>query len=141
MLMLKTAALFHDTGFLIGYDEHELLGIQVTKEILPKFYYSQEQIDTICDLIYATKLPPEPKNKLEEIICDADLDYLGRTDFIPVSQNLFRELYERNKIKTIEAWNKMQIKFIEHHQYFTDTAKELRNVKKNEQLQIIRKMV
>ena len=43
--------------------------------------------------------------------------------------------------KTIEEWNKMQIKFIEFHHYFTDTAKELRNVKKNEQLQIIRKMV
>ena len=26
----------------------------------------------------ATKLPPKPTNKLEEIMCDADLDYLGQ---------------------------------------------------------------
>lgn len=141
MLLLKTAAIFHDIGFTIGYDDHELLSIKIMQEMLRRFDYSEEQMQTISELIYSTQSPPEPKNLLEEIICDADLDYLGRPDFIPVSQNLFRELFERNKVKTIEEWNKMQIKFIEKHQYFTATARKLRNVKKQSQLDKLRDMI
>ncbi len=142
MLLLKTAALFHDTGFTRGYKDHELLGIQLAREILPRFHYSPEQIETISDLIYATKLPPEPKNKLEMIICDADLDYLGRADFIPVSETLFRELVEHKFIENdYDKWNQIQIKFIESHQYFTDTAKRLRDVNKKKQLENIRKQL
>lgn len=141
MLLLKTAALFHDAGFLIGYDDHEFLGIKMAKETLPRFGYSEEQIKVICDLIFATRMPPSPTNLLEQIICDADLDYLGRPDFIPVSQKLFRELFERNKIKSVEEWNKMQIKFIEGHQYFTETARKLRSENKTEQLYKLKKMM
>lgn len=134
MLLLKTAALFHDTGFLIGYDDHELLSIKMARDILPKFKYSEQQIQIIAELIFATKFPPEPKNKLEMIICDADLDYLGRNDFIPTSQNLFREMYERGKIRNIDEWNKLQYEFIRNHQYYTNTAKSMRNVNKTMQL-------
>ncbi|MBU0766075.1 MAG: guanylate cyclase [Bacteroidetes bacterium] len=141
MLLLKTGALFHDAGFLSGYDEHELLGIKLACEILPDFYYSEDQIKTVSELIYVTKMPPDPKNLLEQIICDADLDYLGRTDFLPVSQNLFRELYEHGKIKSIEEWNKLQVKFITGHVYYTETARELREVNKKKQLEKIRSMI
>ena len=141
MLILKTASLFHDSGFMIGYDDHELLGMKLARETLPQYKYTPDQIKAVCDLIYATKFPPQPKNLLEQIICDADLDYLGRHDFIPNSQNLFRELYERNKIKTMEEWNKMQIKFLEGHQFYTESARKLRDVNKNKQLEELRKMI
>lgn len=142
MLLLKTAALFHDAGFTRGYKDHELLGIQIAREMLPRFHYNPEQIEAISDLIYATKLPPEPKNKLEMIICDADLDYLGRADFIPVSETLFKELVEFKFIEDdYDKWNQIQIKFIESHQYFTDTAKRLRDVNKKKQLENIRKQL
>src|SRR5665648_1105546 len=95
----------------------------MTKDILPQFKYSEKQIKTISEMIFATKFPPSPQTKLEKILCDADLDYLGRADFIPVSQNLFRELYERGKIHSIEEWNKLQYEFIRNHQYYTETAK------------------
>jgi class 3 adenylate cyclase/HD superfamily phosphodiesterase len=142
MLLLKTAALFHDTGFIRTYKNHEAAGVEIAKEILPKFDYSEEQIEKICKLILITKLPPKPTSLLEQIICDADLDYLGRVDFIPVSETLFRELKEHNIIEdNINKWNEIQIKFIEGHQYFTETAKRLRDVNKNNQLELIRKLV
>jgi len=141
MLLLKTAALFHDTGFMKGYDNHERLGTEVAREILPNYGYDQNQIDKICDLIMVTKFPVKPTNLLEMIICDADLDYLGRADFVPVSNNLFRELVENNIMENnIEKWNDLQINFIEHHQYFTNSAKELREVNKNKQLENIRNL-
>jgi len=142
LLLLKTAALFHDAGFTRGYQDHELLGLKMAKEILPHYDYTEEQIKQIEDLIFVTKLPPEPKNKMEEIMCDADLDYLGRVDFIPVSQMLFKELVVHGKIEdNLDKWNKLQIKFIENHQYFTETAKSLRDVNKKKQLDSIRKLV
>ncbi len=135
ILILKTAALFHDSGFIISYDDHEEQGIKLAKEILPQFKYSQEQIKLICEIIYATKFPPNPKTKLQKIICDSDLDYLGRVDFVPVSNELFKELSVRGKVKSLEEWNKIQIKFLQGHQYYTETARKLRRVNKLKQLE------
>ena len=141
ILMLKTAALFHDMGHLVNYDTHEEESVKLAKKILPEYQYSQQQINTICDLISATQMPPRPKNLLEEIMCDADLDYLGRTDFVPVSINLYKELHERNKIDSILEWNQMQLDFIKKHHYFTKTAQKLREVNKKNQLEVIREEI
>ncbi len=141
ILMLKTAALFHDAGHTIDYDEHEYHGTEMVKKILPDYGYSEEQIEKICDIIMATKLPPQPKDIYQEIICDADLDYLGRSDMIPVSNTLFKELHEQNKIGTLNEWNKLQLKFISGHSYFTKTARSLREVNKQKQIERIRKLI
>jgi class 3 adenylate cyclase len=136
ILLLKTAALFHDAGHTIAYDNHEYFGTEIAKEMLPKFNYNTDQIEQICSLIMSTKLPPKPTNLLENIMCDSDLDYLGRSDFIPVSNTLYEELKAQNKMGSLNDWNKMQVKFISGHQYFTKTARSLREV--NKQLQIER---
>jgi hypothetical protein len=141
ILLLKTAALFHDSGHTIEYDNHEFHGALMARNMLPKYNYSPEQIEKICEIIMATKIPPKPKNLLEEIICDADLDYLGRTDFIPVSNTLFEELKIRNIIGCINDWNKAQLKFISNHQYFTKTARKLREVNKQIQIERIRQLI
>jgi class 3 adenylate cyclase len=141
LLLLKTAALFHDTGHTIGYDNHEYNSTLIAKEVLPNYYYTQAQISIICELIMATKLPPQPTNKLEEIIADADLDYLGRSDMIPVSNTLYKELKEQNKVGTLNEWNKMQMRFISSHQYFTNTARKLREVNKQKQIERIRNLI
>ncbi len=141
ILLLKTAALFHDAGHIVGYDNHEYYGSVMARDILPNYHYSHSQIDRICELIMATKQPPRPTNKLEEIMCDADLDYLGRSDMIPVSHALFKELKEKDKINSIEQWNKLQIKFISQHQYYTPTARSLREVNKLNQIERIKNLI
>ena len=141
ILLLKTAGLFHDAGHTIAYDNHEELGGQLAREFLPKYGYTREQIDKVCEIIMATKLPPQPQNLLEAIICDSDLDYLGRSDMIPVSNTLFKELAEQNKITSFNDWNKLQVKFISGHQYFTETARNLREVNKQKQIERIKKLI
>lgn len=141
ILLLKTAGLFHDVGHTVEYDNHEHHGTVLAREMLPEFSYTQEQIDSICDIIMATKLPPKPKNLLECIICDSDLDYLGRSDFIPVSNTLFEELKAQNKMKSLNDWNKLQVKFISGHQYFTATARSLREVNKQLQIERIQSLI
>lgn len=141
ILLLKTAALFHDAGHTVAYDNHEYHGTVLAREMLPAYNYSPEQIDRICEIIMATKLPPKPKNLLEAIICDSDLDYLGRSDFIPVSNTLYEELKAQNKIGTLNDWNKLQVKFISGHQYFTKTAQSLREVNKQQQIERIQSLI
>jgi class 3 adenylate cyclase len=141
MLVLKTAALFHDVGHTISYDNHEMHGTEVARNILPRYNYTEMQINQICQIILSTKMPPQPQNLLEEIICDSDLDYLGRIDFIPVSNKLFEELKVRNKVGTINEWNKMQLAFISQHQYFTQTARKLREVNKQNQIDRFKKII
>jgi len=136
ILLLKTAALFHDTGITVSFDNHEHHGTLYARELLPSYGYTPGQIERICSIIMATKLPPKPQDLLEEIICDSDLDYLGRSDFIPVSNTLFEELKAQKKMSDLNEWNKLQVKFISGHQYFTKTARSLREV--NKQLQIER---
>jgi exopolyphosphatase/pppGpp-phosphohydrolase len=141
LVLLKTAALFHDCGHIVDYNNHEYFSVKIAKEILPDYYYTQSQIAIISDLILATKMPPEPRNKLEEIMCDADLDYLGRSDMIPISSSLYNELKERGNIDSLTEWNKMQIRFISNHQYFTNTARSLREVNKQKQIDRIMTLV
>jgi adenylate cyclase len=141
ILILKTAGLFHDAGHTIAYDDHEFFGTQIAREILPKYNYTSQQIEKICSVIMATKLPPMPANLLESIICDSDLDYLGRSDFIPVSNTLYEELKAQNKMKSLNDWNKLQVKFISDHQYFTKTARSLREVNKKLQIERIQSLI
>lgn len=141
ILLLKTAALFHDAGHTVSYDNHEFHGAELARKILPEFYYTPDQIEKICSVIMATKLPPRPTNLLEEIICDSDLDYLGRSDFIPVSNTLFEELKAQNKMTSLNEWNKLQVKFISGHQYFTKTARSLREVNKQLQIERIQSLI
>ncbi len=141
ILLLKTAALFHDAGHTIGFDEHEEKGANLAREMLPKYNYTSRQVETVCELIMATKMPPKPKNLLEKIMCDSDLDYLGRVDFIPVSNTLYEELKHQNKIGSFNEWNKLQIKFISGHQYFTQTARNLREVNKQKQIERIKELI
>jgi len=141
ILLLKTAALFHDAGHTISYDNHEYHGTVLARNMLPGYNYSPEQIDRICSVIMATKLPPRPTDLLENIICDSDLDYLGRSDFIPVSNTLYEELKAQNKIGSLNDWNKIQVKFISGHQYFTETARSLREVNKQLQIERIQSLI
>ncbi|NJK98848.1 MAG: HD domain-containing protein [Bacteroidales bacterium] len=141
LLLLKTAALFHDMGHIHSYTEHEYYSTVLAREILPNYNYSEEQIDKICEIIMSTKLPPNPENILQQIICDADLDYLGRSDFVPVSNTLFEELKNRNLVISLNEWNKKQINFISNHQYFTDTARKLREVNKQNQIERIKQLI
>ncbi len=134
LFLLKTAASYHDAGFVEKYEDNEEIGVRMAQEILPKFGYTQEHVDKIKELIYVTKIPHNPKNKLEEIICDADLDYLGRDDFHEIASRLCKELIEHGKISSKREWDEIQVKFLKSHKYFTKTAIRTRAKKKEQNL-------
>ena len=132
------AVLFHDTGFLIQADGHEKISCQYAKDHLFQIGFTITEIEIICGMIMATKIPQKPQNLLEEIIADADLDYLGRDDFFIIGNQLFNELKATNVVNQVSDWDQIQIKFLENHRYFTNTAQTLRGESKGKNLQIIK---
>lgn len=140
--IIQTAALFHDAGMIITYDEHEIVSVDIARKILPQFLYSPEEIDLVSDLILVTKLPQRPKTRAEEIICDADLDNLGRQDFFLHSFRLKLE-WELNGILAcdLNEWLHRQVKFLEDHNFFTVYAIASRQEKKMKNLAEIKEII
>lgn len=134
LFLLKSAASYHDAGFIEQYEKNEPIGARMAEEVLPEYGYTEDDIHRIKELIYATAIPHNPKNHLEEIICDADLDYLGREDFHEIADKLKQELMEHGKIKSDREWDEMQVSFLKMHKYFTKTSIETRRPKKLENL-------
>ncbi|MCU0339835.1 MAG: HD domain-containing protein [Spirosomaceae bacterium] len=141
LVLLQTAAMYHDLGFISTYKGHEEEGCRIAKLTLPGFGFGEEQIEDICGMIMATKIPQQPHTLLEKIIADADLDYLGRDDFEPISQSLFLELREREMVSSIENWNRIQVGFLSGHHYWTKSALALRNDQKQQRLRELKAIV
>ncbi len=136
--LLLTAASYHDAGFLKHPQGHEEESCRMAIAALPVYGYSIDDIEQICGMIMATRIPQTPHNLPEKILADADLDYLGRDDFFSIGDRLFAELKTAGAINTEQEWNQMQVKFMEAHQYFTATSKRLRNAKKEANLALVK---
>lgn len=137
LLLLKTAAIFHDSGFLFMYKGHEEKSCEIASAYL-KDIFDEQDLKKIHGMIMATKIPQTPHNLFEQIISDADLDYLGRKDFEPISKSLYKEFITFNIIPNDVVWDHIQIKFFETHHYFTETAINKRNKEKLKHLAILK---
>lgn len=139
--LIKTAAIFHDSGIMENYIGHEEASCKIVKKVLPKFGYSVEEMEIISNMILTTKLPQNASSFLEQILCDADLDYLGRDDFFMISLRLFHEwnVLDIRKL-SLKEWYDLQVDFLSSHKYFTKYAIEMRCEKKLENLQQIKEL-
>lgn len=138
-LLVITAALFHDTGFLVSYEDHEHYSILIARQALPQYGYSPEQIDTIAGIIAATRMPQRPRSLLQEILCDADLDLLGRDDFFGLNRKLLAEVtYFSQKPVSDLGWFMDQTRFLETHHFFTSAATSRHASGKAKNLALIR---
>jgi uncharacterized protein len=125
--LIKTAALLHDAGFVKNqHSGHEHQGCIIAQNVLPQFGYTQNDIDQICKMIMSTKIPQSPDNLPECILCDADLDYLGRPDFYKIARSLFEEMLQYRLIGDESTWNRLQVSFLSAHSYHTDTNRRVR---------------
>ena len=139
--LLFTAALFHDSGFLKLRREHEAESCDIARKYLPDYKYTPEQIELICNMIKATRIPQSPDTLLEKILCDADLDYLGRDDFFALSDRLYKELCFEGLIKDKDDWNMEQVEFMTAHAYHTQTAVKQRQQKKEQYINLVKSKI
>ncbi|MGD8520363.1 MAG: HD domain-containing protein [Desulfobacterales bacterium] len=133
--LLITAAYFHDTGYIREYDKNEPIAARMASRILKIIGYKPNEIEKIQKMILSTDLACEPKTHLEKILCDADLDNLGREDFFKLDGKLREGRRARGIDVSDDAkWYKGTLEIIKNHQYYTDSQKKLREKGKQENI-------
>jgi predicted metal-dependent HD superfamily phosphohydrolase len=124
MSLLEIAAWFHDSGYVQGPGGHEARGAENASSFLKEKGISETNIAVVKNCIMATKMPQNPKTLLENIICDSDLNHLGRDAYWERCMKVRQELMiAKNTVMQEDAWLEFEIKFLEAHRYHTDIAK------------------
>lgn len=141
LLLLRTAAYFHDVGFIERRDQHEAASARLAASVLPYCGYKSSQIAAIEGMIMATQLPQSPHNLLEQILADADLDSLGRDDFVRTSMTLQAELAAFGQNIPMAEWYMHQLAFLRDHRYFTPAARALRNPGKQRNIALLERLL
>lgn len=135
LMKIKIAALCHDTGFMFTYKDHEEASCAYAIRVLPTYNIPGDDIIHIKEIIMATKIPQTPKDQCGKILADADLAYLGTEAYDNNSALLYDELKHYNPLIDLQTWQEIQIKFLNHHQYFTQYCIKHKTDIKNAHLQ------
>lgn len=139
--LLELGAAFHDLGMAQRQIGHEIIAARIAAQALPAFGIPSEQIEAIMGMILATRLPQTPRNLLEQIVADADLDVLGRDDFFSRGEMLRQEQIAFGQELPWLAWQSSQLSFLKEHRYFTSAAKSLRDASKREHIAILEETI
>lgn len=127
LALLEVAAAFHDMGYIRTFVGHEAVSVEIMAEVLPGFGFSPAAIERLSGLVMTTRMPQTPRNDLEGLLADADLDVLGREDFLPTSTALWREQAALGRPVAWPDWLRSQLSFLSGHRYFTPVARTLRD--------------
>jgi len=134
--IVVASAWLHDLGYTLERANHEVEGAGAAAIFLGNLGLPGADIDAIKGCILATKLPQDPHNLLEEIVCDADLYHLGTSHFSELSKSMRKEAEEATNIKiSKDDWRVKTINFLESHTYHTDYVKLLLNDQKQKNLE------
>lgn len=139
--LLRVAALFHDTGFLRQRAQHEEMSCSIFREYAAPFELPEDECTKVEACIMATKIPQNPGTLLEMVICDADLDYLGRSDFEPIAEQLFQELNACGEVTDKNVWNQIQVNFLSKHKYFTEHSQHVRFDALQKHIELVKSLI
>ena len=133
--LLIAAAYFHDTGYIREYSKNEPIAARMAGRILRLIGYKPKEIEKIQKMILATDLAVEPKTHIEKILCDADLDNLGREDFF----KLDAKLREGRRVRGLDVnddikWFKGTLQVMKNHKYYTSSQIKLRKEEKQKNM-------
>jgi uncharacterized protein len=138
LLLVKIAALYHDIGFVEGRHDHEALGCKFASDDLKNSFLTGAEVEKVCSMIQATQIPQRPKDLLEQIVADADLEYLGTDNFQKFGRRLYRELHHFDPALNFRKWDEIQIEFLTNHIYHTNYCKKFREPVKQQNLEIVK---
>lgn len=136
-LLILSASLLLYAGINESYEHFESKSVVIARELLPEISYSEKQIDAICNLILATKTPYKPQNKLESILIDAKMEYLGRPNFSRLIKLLYLELKSNEREIPMQKLIKEHIAILKEFKYFTVAGQRLREVSGEDQIKAL----
>lgn len=138
LLLVKIAALYHDIGFLKEMNEHEALGCKIARDELRDSLLTEAEVQQVCSMIGATQIPQTPKNLLEAIVADADLEYLGTNNFERFGRRLYKELQHFDPDLKLRKWDEIQLEFLANHTYHTKYCRKHKEPVKQKNLETVR---
>jgi predicted metal-dependent HD superfamily phosphohydrolase len=139
--LLEVAAAYHEIGQIRTGRDHERIGVEIATTVLPGFRFTAEDIQRIAGMIMATRLPQSPTNGEQALMADADLDSLGREDFLRSSEALWRERRAQGDDIPWSRWLQSQLQFLKSHRYFTRTAQQLRDAGKARNIELLERLI
>jgi predicted metal-dependent HD superfamily phosphohydrolase len=140
MQTIYIAAWFHDTGHLFAeIDKHEDKSVEIMRIFMQKENAGEDFTKSVEDCIMVTRMPHEPKNLLQEIMCDADTYHFGTKEFKKTNRLIKKELNLRNYQTLTFDWEKNTLDILEGHQFFTSYCKMLLEEGKQENIERARK--
>jgi len=139
--LLEIGAAYHDLGHIHNSARHEAIGVEIAYDVLPRFGFSAVDTGRVAAMILATRMPQSPNTLLEQLLADADLDSLGREDFLDISKALWKERAALGIPHSWPEWLELQLLFVRSHRYFTDAARTLRDAGKERNIQHLEELI
>ncbi|RYD59415.1 MAG: HD domain-containing protein [Sphingobacteriales bacterium] len=140
MQVLYVAAWFHDTGHLFSeLHKHEEKSVEIMRKFMQNETQDEDLIEKVAECIHVTRMPHEPKNLLQEIMCDADTYHFGTKEFRKTNKAIKKEYELRNYNTLTFEWEKHTLELLETHQYFTSYCKSLLEEGKEENIKRVKK--
>ncbi len=127
IILIKTAAWFHDIGFVEQGEGHEMISVRIAVPVLLRLGYGPSDVERISEMIMSTRLPQSPTSLSAMILADADLFVLGRSYFLRRNGELRSELQALGRVFTDADWYRSQLGFLQSHRYFTASAQTINN--------------
>ena len=120
------AGWFHDAGHSICYEGHEFKSVEIAERFLKTIDYPDDKIDEVVSCILATRMPQNPKNLPEKVICDADIMHISGIQFF-YRKLLLRREWEMvlNKYFMDKEWHELNLEFLENQEFHTDYCKSI----------------
>lgn len=126
---LLVAALFHDVGYLYGYDNHEDRSIETVRKYLKEKNRTEKFISNVSKIINTTKISAVPTRQSDlYLLKDVDISYgLGCSfdEYERRSKALRKEWgYILNKKYSDEEWIELEYSFLRSVTYYSSFGKE-----------------
>ncbi len=119
------AAWFHDTGYTQTAEGHEEHSATMAREFLTHHGYPADRTDAVVRCILATKVPQQPADILEEVICDADMAHIGTKRFFDKNELIRTEMERRAGTPMTEVeWLSISTNFVASQRFHTKYARE-----------------
>ncbi|MBL7941720.1 MAG: HD domain-containing protein [Flavobacteriales bacterium] len=136
------ASLFHDTGYYLDRMAHEAAGAKLASQYLSEHVFSASDIALVARLIQTTTRNEPPADQLEAIVHDADLHYLGTTDYMRQADLLRKEWAEFDqRTYSDRKWFEINLSFMEAHTFYTRTAQQLFQETKNHNIRLVKTLL
>jgi len=134
-IILKLASVFLFSGYISDYDyenpvEASLLAVE---EILPRYGFEQTTVEEVKKIIRNSFINKQ-ESISDNILHDARYDYLGRVDYMKLTDKLLREETEYGKVHNRKEWVEIQRKLLIEHEFLTNTARLLRSIPLEDQI-------